>query len=191
VIALSSPPEVSFTVALEKAYDAIISTAATDTTITKLTGTSVNLWKDGADTGTSVAVDSGEISIDSTVAFDVVKLSATDVYDFDNINISDAIDVLKHIVQLEVLTEGSAGYHAADVDNDGVINISDAIDVLKHIVELETIDTFDLIDSDGARVTTLDADATGEAPTWTLVANGDVNLSGSYDDSYIVSSDLV
>ena len=70
-------------------------------------------------------------------------------------------------------------------------NISDAIDILRHIVELETIDTFDLIDSDGARVTTLDADATGEAPTWTIVANGDVNMSGSFAEDYIVSSELV
>ena len=172
-----------------KTYDAVISTAATDTTITKLTGTSINLWKDGADTTTSVVVDEGEISIDSTVAFDAVKLAATDAYDFD-INISDAIDVLRHIVDLEELTAGSSGFHAADIDNDGKINISDAIDILRHVVELDTIDTFDVIDSTGALVTELDADATGEAPTWTLVANGDVDMSGSYDDDYIMQVDI-
>jgi hypothetical protein len=173
-----------------KTYDAIISTAATDTTITKLTGASVNLWKDGADTGTSVAVDGGEISIDSTVAFDAVKLSVADAYDFD-INITDAIDVLRHIVDLEALTAGSSAFHAADVDNDNDIDISDAIDVLRHIVDLETIDTFDVIDSAGARVTELDADYSGEAPTWTLVANGDVDMSGSYADAYVVQADIV
>jgi hypothetical protein len=174
-----------------KTYDAIISTAATDTTITKLTGTSINLWNDGADTGTSVVVDGGEISIDNTVAFDAVKLAATDAYNFD-INISDAIDVLRHIVDLEALTANTAGYHAADVDNDGTINISDAIDILRHVVELDTIDTFDIIDSAGAIVTQLDADATGEAPTWTLVANGNVDMSGSgFTDAYVVTSDLV
>jgi hypothetical protein len=172
-----------------KTYDAIISTAATDTTITKLTGTSVNLWKDGADTGTSVAVDSGEISIASTVTFDTVKLSATAAYDFD-ITITDAIDILRHIVDLEALSAGTAAFNAADIDNDGDIDISDAIDVLRHIVDLETIDTFDVLDSNGARVTTLDADATGEAPTWTLVANGDVDMSGSYDDDYLVTVDI-
>jgi len=172
-----------------KTYDAIISTAATDTTITKLTGTSVNLWKDDADTGTSVAVDSGEISIDSTVTFDTVKLAAANAYDFD-INITDAIDVLRHIVDLEALTAGSSAFHAADVDNDNDIDISDAIDVLRHIVDLETIDTFDVIDSAGARVTELDADASGEAPTWTLVANGDVDMSGSYADAYVTQVDI-
>jgi hypothetical protein len=154
-----------------------------------LTDTSVNLWKDGADTGTSVAVDSGEISIANTVTFDTVKLAAANAYDFD-INITDAIDVLRHIVDLEALTAGSAGYHAADVDNNGTVNITDAIDVLRHIVDLETIDTFDVLDSSGARVTQLDADATGDAPTWTLVANGDVDMSGSFADDYVVTVDI-
>jgi hypothetical protein len=154
-----------------------------------LTDTSVNLWKDGADTGTSVAVDSGEISIANTVTFDTVKLAATDAYDFD-INISDAIDVLRHIVDLESFTANTASYQAADVDNNGAINISDAIDVLRHIVDLETIDTFDVLDSSGARVIELDAEATGDAPTWTLVANGDVDMSGSYDDAYVMQVDI-
>jgi hypothetical protein len=91
---------------------------------------------------------------------------------------------------LEALTAGSSGFHAADIDNDGKINISDAIDILRHVVELDTIDTFDVIDSTGALVTELDADATGEAPTWTLVANGDVDMSGSYDDDYIMQVDI-
>jgi hypothetical protein len=161
----------------------------------KLKDFSINLWESGSDTGTSVAVESswiaGRISIDNTVTFDAVKLSVTDAYDFD-INISDAIDVLRHIVDLEALTADTAGYHAADVDNDGNINISDAIDILRHIVDLETIDTFDLLDSDRVRVTQLDAEASGEAPTWwKLVANGDVDMSGSYDDDYVVQADIV
>jgi len=85
----------------------------------------------------------------------------------------------------------SLTFHAADVDNDGSVNISDAIDILRHIVDLEAIDTFDLIDTNGARVTKLDANASGEAPTWTIVANGDVDLSGGFADAYVVTSDLV
>jgi len=33
--------------------------------------------------------------------------------------------------------------------------------------------------------------ATGDAPTWTLVANGDVDLSGSFAEDYVVAVDLV
>ncbi|MEO1956317.1 MAG: hypothetical protein ABGX03_00125, partial [Methylophilaceae bacterium] len=174
-----------------KTYDATISTGATDTVTTLLTGVSVNLWSGGSATGTSVAVDTGEISIDSTVGFDAVKLSVSDAYDFDSIGISDAIDILRHIVNLETLAAGSASFHAADVDNDGDVDISDAIDVLRHIVDLETIDTFDLIDEQGARVTQLDANATGDAPAWTLVANGDVDLSGSFAGDYVVQLDVL
>lgn len=177
-----------------KTYDAIVSTATTaatnDTaaTITKLKDVSLNLWEGGSDKGASVAVDTGEISIDSTVTFDAVKLSAN-AYDFD-INISDAIDVLRHIVDLETLS-GNA-FHAADTDNNGSVNISDAIDILRHIVDLETIDTFDIIDSSGDRVTTLDANSTGDAPTWTIVANGNVDFSGTgFATDYVVTSDLV
>ncbi len=172
-----------------KTYDAIVSTSSTSSTITKLKDVSINLWEDGSDTGSSVAVDTGEISIDSTVTFDEVKLSAN-AYDFD-IKIADAIDVLRHIVKLEEFTSGSAGFHAADVNNDGTVSIADAIDILRHIVKLETIDTFDIIDSDGNRVTQLDANSSGEAPTWTIVANGDVDMSGGFVDDYVVTSDLV
>jgi len=174
-----------------KTYDAIISTAATDTTITKLTGdVTVDLWDASATSAkASIAIDAGEIIIENTVSFDEVKLSVPSAYDFD-INISDAIDVLRHIVNLETLT-GSA-FHAADTDNNGSVNISDAIDILRHIVNLETIDTFDLIDDSGNRISELDANASGDAPTWTLVANGNVDMSGSgFTDAYVVTSDLV
>jgi len=89
------------------------------------------------------------------------------------------------------LTSGSASFHAADVDNDGSVNISDAIDILRHIVDLEAIDTFDVIDSSGNRVTQLDARASGEAPTWTIIANGDADMSGGFGESYVTTSDLI
>ena len=90
----------------------------------------------------------------------------------------------------ETLT-GSA-FHAADTDNNGSVNISDAIDILRHIVNLETIDTFDLIDDSGNRISELDANASGDAPTWTLVANGNVDMSGSgFDGDYVVAMDIV
>ena len=46
-------------------------------------------------------------------------------------------------------------------------------------------------DSNGNRVTQLDANASGEPPTWTIVANGDVDMSGSFAEDYVVSSELV
>jgi hypothetical protein len=124
--------------------------------------------------------------ITEVVEFDVVKITPENAYDFD-INISDAIDVLRHIVDIKALTPGSAGFHAADVNNDGSINISDAIEILRHIVDIKAIDTFDLIDTNGDRVTSLDADV----PVWTIVANGDVDLSGGFSETYVVAVDII
>ncbi len=171
--------------------DAIILTeeiGSTDTTITKLHNTSINLWEDGSDTGSSVAVDTGEISIGTTVTFDEVKLSDAGAYTPD-IDINDALQVLRDIVNLVDLT-GHA-FHAADVDNDNDIDIQDALFILRDIVNLTDVDTFDLIDADNDRVTLLDADSISSAPTWTLVANGDVDMGGSFDNAYVVTSDLV
>ena len=160
----------------------------------------ISYLKDDIDLGVSAAIVEGNIQIGQSVdnsdgvwfhqhiAFDEVKLN-DDAYDFD-INISDAIDVLRHIVGLETLSTESAAYNAADIDNDGNINILDAIDILRHIVDLESIDTFDLLDSSGVRVTEIDANTTGDVPTWTIVANGDVDMSGQFDSPY-TTTDIV
>jgi hypothetical protein len=176
-------------------YTMVIDTTGVDAMIkidadNYLDNTTIQYYQDGIDTTVATLVEDGSIMIEQSTDFDAVKLSATDAYDFD-INISDAIDVLRHIVDLAAITEGSSAFHAADTDNNGNINISDAIDILRHIVDLQTIDTFDLIDSNGNRVTQLDADASGEVPIWTLVANGDVDMSGSFAEDYVVSSELV
>jgi len=177
-----------------KTYDALVSTGASSTKIDMLKGVSMSLWTGEStivDTGSSVTVDSGEISIDSTVAFNAVKLSAG-AYNFDDaINVSDAVAVLRHIVGLDILESTSYAFHAADVNNNDKVNVTDAVAVLRDIVGLESIDTFDLIDDKGARVTQLDANSTGAAPTWTLVANGDVTgTTGKFDDAYFVSVDI-
>ena len=172
-----------------KPIDAIISIDSSNV----LVNTNVEAYKAGVDQSVSTEVSSsGEMWFHQSVDIDEVKLSDSDVYNFDtSINISDAIDVLRHIVNLETLTPGSNGFHAADVDNDGNINISDAIDILRHIVNLESIDTFDLLDTNGDRVTEFDADSSGVVPTWTLVANGDVDSSGGFNDDYVVTVDIV
>ena len=132
-------------------------------------------------------INNGELRVIENTTVETVKLTK-EAYNFD-ITIADAIAVLRDIVDLDNLT-GNA-FHAADINNDGSITISDAIAVLRDIVDLETIDTFDLIDESGARITSLDANASGDAPTWTIVANGDVNMSGEFDEAYVVTSDLV
>jgi hypothetical protein len=147
---------------------------------------SFDLYKDGSDTNQDLVIDNGELRINESFNFDTIKISDIQNYTQD-ISIGDAIDVLRHIVKLEEFSTGSTKFHAADVNNDGNINISDAIDILRHIVDLEAIDSFDLIDTNGDRVTSLDANASGEAPTWTIVANGDANMSGSFDAAYVMS----
>jgi|SaaInlV_135m_DNA_2_1039731.scaffolds.fasta_scaffold08392_1 hypothetical protein len=149
-----------------------------------------DLYKEGSDTNQNLTIDNGELSINESYDFDAIKLTDASNYT-QSINISDAIDVLRHIVDLESFTLGSAGYHAADVNNDDSVNISDAIAILRHIVDLEVIDTFDLIDSSGNRISELDASTLGDAPAWMLVANGDVDMSGEFGSDYVMTSDLV
>jgi hypothetical protein len=148
-----------------------------------LDGLTMNLWDNGVDLNQGVAINHGEIEVDQTINFDAIKLSDPDAYDMD-LTIGDALDVLRHIVNLETLT--GAAYHAADVDNDDDIDIGDALDVLRHIVKLDTIDTFDLIDETGNRVTQLEDSNPSIPPQWTLIANGDVDQSGSFATEYSI-----
>ena len=144
----------------------------------------MNFWDNGVDLNQGVAINQGEIEVDQTINFDAIKLSDPDAYDMD-LTIGDALDVLRHIVKLETLT--GAAYHAADVDNDDDIDIGDALDVLRHIVKLDTIDTFDLIDEAGNRVTQLEDSNPSMPPQWTLIANGDVDQSGSFSTDYTIA----
>ena len=166
-----------------------------------LDNATVSYIKNDVVLGVSSTIEDGDIKMGQStddengmwfhqnIAFDEVKLN-DDAYDFD-INISDAIDVLRHIVGLEAMTIGSSSYHAADIDNDNDINISDAIDILRHVVDLEVINSFDLLDSTNTRATLLNAVSEEEAPEWVIVANGDVDMSGSFAEDYIVTSDLL
>ena len=161
-----------------------------DTAQRGLTNLTLDLWKDGESLNQGVSVDNSGLQIAEVVEFDEVRIEPPQAYQQD-INISDAIGVLRHIVKLENFEDGTANYHAADVNNDENINISDAIAILRDIVNLETIDTFDLIDQQGARVTRMDAGVSGAPVEWTIVANGDVNLSGSFEGGYVLQSDIV
>jgi hypothetical protein len=174
-------------------YDALVVESSSGNSADALDGLSLNLWKDGADTGTAMTVSEGEISIGELITFDAIKLPVSDSYTNsgggDSINITDAISILRDIVGITDLT--GAASQAADVNNDSSINITDAIGVLRHIVGITTIDTFDLVDSDGALVSSLAPLNSGDAPVYTLVMNGDVDASGSFSTDYITAIDIV
>jgi hypothetical protein len=152
---------------------------------------SLDYFKDGVDTGTSTLVEGGGISFDQVLDFDAVKLSDPSAYnDTSSIQADDAVAILRHIVNLDLLDSDATAWNAADVNNDGMIAADDAVAILRHIVNLDTIDTFDLVDNiTGNRVTSLDPDAA--EGQWTIVANGDVNSSGSFNDTYTVAVDIV
>ena len=177
----------SVTTGTTSTVDATIQTDATH----YLDNVSVNYIDDeGNDTGTSSLVENGNVELEQTVDFDVVTLSAADAH-VSGIQTNDATAILKHIVGLVTLTDGSVNIHAADVNNNGSIQTNDATAVLKHIVGLDSIDNFDLVDnSTGQRVTQIDGNSESIAAL-TIVENGDVNQSGSFDDDYTVLIDLV
>jgi hypothetical protein len=162
------------------------------------------------DTGVSTQVVDGSIAIGQSIDFDSVKLSISDVYTGGSmgmgIQADDAVEIERHAVQatesdsIIVPTIESAGgyqiapntsaWHAADINNDDAINVSDAVLLYRHIVDLDAIDTFDLIDGAGNRVTSLDANST-DAANWTIVANGDITQGGLWDADYTISMDIV
>jgi hypothetical protein len=83
-------------------------------------------------------------------------------------------------VGLNTLTGQSL--QAADIDNDGSASLSDVGTALRAYVGLTTIDTFDLVNTSGERVTELGPSAfiAGSDLTLYLVENGDVSLDGGF-----------
>lgn len=153
-------------------------------------GIGFHLLEKGVDTNQDLIVDGGKIlSGDEIISFDHLELATEDVYVTD-INISDAIDVLRHIVNLDNLGSDTMNFHAADVNNDDQVNISDAIAILRHIVKLETINSFDLIDGNG-RKTQVEPGMSEDVSALTIVANGDVDFSGGFVDNYLMQSELL
>ena len=131
--------------------------------------------------GATTQISSGSISLDNAVDFDDVTLKSADAY-VGNLDILDMYATLDSIGQ----TIDSKQTHAADVNNDGQINILDMYAVLDGIGQAPQ--TFDLIDQNNNIVNTLnDFDNTVNL---TIVANGDVDMSGSFDSQYIASDIL-
>jgi len=155
-----------YTLTVEDTRDAIIHTI--DNML--LNNLSIHYMKDGVDTGVFTLLEDGGIKIDTSVEFDSVILSDDTAYS-DNLNILDLYGVLNNIGQaIDTNAE-----HASDMDNDGVINILDLYATLNGIGQAPQ--TFDLVDQDGNLVTNLNTDL-ADIANWTIVANGDVNMSG-------------
>jgi hypothetical protein len=166
----------NYMVAAIKTFDAQITTSSTQ----GITGLDVQLWGvDGAvetKLATLAAVN-GEVSIDSLVTFDMVKLSEDAVYSSKAINVFDVLATVDHIVGTNNTLTGQS-FQAADVTNDNAVNLFDVLALVDHIVSADKkIDTYDLVDSSGNRVTQVNNLSTGTAPKYQLVMNGDVVVS--------------
>jgi len=143
----------------------------------------IHYIKDGIDTGVHTWVEQGGIKIDTSVEFDSIILSDNNAYQGD-LNIIDMYGVLDNIAQdINTFAE-----HASDTDNDGTVNIIDMYSVLDGIGQGSQ--TFDLVDQNGNLVTSLNTSQT-DIVNWTIVANGDVNLSGAFDEAYVMQVDVV
>jgi hypothetical protein len=147
-----------------------------------LTDVALDFYAGGSNVPHTMVVDNGALAISEVLAFDSIKLHDETVYNWD-INIIDAIKVVHHIIELADLGDSGTSFHSADVNNDGVVNIIDAIKIVHHIIELTPLDSFDLVGSDGDKISTLDPSSVGSL-TWDIVANGDVNQSGYFDTPY-------
>ena len=108
-------------------------------------------------------------SIRQGQVIDVITISdGHDALHSEDIGLTDARIILRHLVGLEELSGGQ--YHSADVNNDGVISLSDVRMILKQMVGLEDINHADLVAEDGTRVTAI----TDDQASLQLYLNGDI-----------------
>jgi VCBS repeat-containing protein len=152
----------------------------------QLTNFTISLFSNGVDTGVVLEVDNGKVYLEdlgNTVSFDTVVVNA-DAFDFGAaINTDDITALMKHKVGLDVLSGNQL--QAADVDNDFDVDGSDGWAMSGVVLNgLDLVNTFDLTNADGSAVTELSAAVDGTGLT--LVANGDINQSGNFDDAYIM-----
>ena len=176
-----------------QSFNQTSTTISIDTTLTSAIITTTNneyldniellFFKDGVDTGVSSLVEEGGIKIDTSVEFDSIILSVDNAYQGD-LNIIDMYGVLDNIAQdIDTYAE-----HASDSNNDGEVNIVDMYGVLNGIGQASQ--SFDLVDQNGILVTSFNTNSSDIA-NWTIVANGDVDLSGVFSDEFVVSVDIV
>ena len=181
-VPLDPAPSINFSVAVAQppATSAYIMADSSHGVI----GTSIEFWSTTSSSATkTVAIDNGSILLDEDVSFNSVKLTNSNAYTADPINLFDVLATVGHIVGTTVLTGAAA--QAADVTNDDTVNLFDVLAIVQHIVtDTDDIDHFDLIDSAGARQTTLSA-SVETVPQYSLVMNGDADLSGGVEAAFI------
>jgi len=85
---------------------------------------------------------------------------------------------LQHVSGLATLS--GTGLIAGDVDEDGTASIADGIIILKHVAGISSIDTFNMVDSNNNKITSVDM--LNATPEWSLIANGDLDMSGGFLD---------
>jgi len=132
---------------------------------------------DTSSNSTAITISSGSASIGSDVTFSHVTLGSSTAYSYTSgVSLSDVGASLRHVVGMTTLT-GQA-LQAGDVDNSGSITLSDVGAALRHVVGMSTINTFDLVDGSGTRITSLGPSTANT--TLYLVENGDVSLDGAF-----------
>jgi hypothetical protein len=187
-VPLDPAPSVSFSVAIPAtSSDAKIHAISTHI----ITGLNLELWSDGASTAAATCTaTNGDRTAPTSQTFAQIKLSVAAAYNMaDAIDISDILLAVKDIIGVSSLTGN--GQHAADVNNDSSVDISDVLLMVKHIINIAPIDHFDLIDGSGDRVSQLTDLITGDAPSFQLIMNGDVNLDGAFNDTYTMAFDVI
>ena len=131
---------------------------------------------DSASNSTSFTSSGGDILLSSDLTISHVTVTASSSHEYSSgIALDDVMSSLRAFVGMTTLT-GQA-FHAADVDNNASLELSDVMSSLRAYVGMTSINTFDLIDSSGNRVT--DVGSSSDS-TLFLVENGDVSLDGGF-----------
>ncbi len=148
----------------------------TSTGTTDLPDVNLNLI-DTASNSTAFALTDGNITITQDTTFTHATLAESSTHAYTSgVSLSDVGSSLRHVVGMATLT-GQA-LQAGDVDNDGAVSLSDVGAALRHVVGMNSINTYDLVDANGALITALGLSTTDT--TLYFVENGDVNLDGTF-----------
>jgi hypothetical protein len=118
------------------------------------------------------------------INFDSLTLNNPGIYKSD-INSFDLTDIFFNNLSRVIIQENTLQFHAADTTNDNIINSFDLTDVFFNNLGRITLDSFDLIDTNGNRLNELNFSQTQNLEL-TLIQNGDTTLSGYFLDEYVV-----